>query len=46
MFWAQSSLAGNGASLTCLRESRKPIATLNVTTYVTPLMHGSEFLAM
>ena len=35
MFSAQSLLAGNGASVTCLRESREPITTLNVATYVT-----------
>ena len=40
MFWAQSLLAGNGAGVTCLRESPEPITTLNVTTYVTPLMVG------
>ena len=33
MFWAQSLLAGNGAGVTCLRESRTPITTLNVATY-------------
>ena len=38
MFWAQSLLAGNGAGVTCLRESRLPITTLNIATYVTPLM--------
>ena len=38
MFWAQSLLAGNGAGVTCLRESRTPITTLNVATYVTPFM--------
>ena len=38
MFSAQSLLAGNGASVTCLRESREPITTLNVATYVTPLV--------
>ena len=38
MFSAQSLLAGNGASVTCLRESRKPITTLNFATYVTPLV--------
>ena len=43
MFWAQSLLAGNGAGVTCLRESRTPITTLNVATYVTPF---NEFLAM
>ena len=38
MFSAQSLLAGNGASVTCLRESREPITTLNLATYVTPLV--------
>ena len=38
MFSAQSLLAGNGASVTCLRESREPITTLNVVAYVTPLV--------
>ena len=38
MFSAQSLLAGNGASVTCLRESREPITTLNLVTYVTPLV--------
>ena len=38
MFSAQSLLAGNVASVTCLRESREPITTLNVATYVTPLV--------
>ena len=40
MFSAQSLLAGNGASMTCLRESGEPITTLNVhvATYVTPLV--------
>ena len=38
MFWAESLLAGNGAGVTCLRESRTPITTLNVATYVTPFM--------
>lgn len=38
MFRAQSLLAGNGAGVTCLRESHEPITTLNVTIYVTPLM--------
>ena len=38
MFWAQSLLAGNGAGVTCLRESRTPITTLNVATYVTPFI--------
>ena len=39
MFWAQSLLADNGAGMTCLRESREAITTLNVvTTYVTPPM--------
>ena len=38
MFSAQSLLAGNGASVTCLQESREPITTLNVATYVTPLL--------
>ena len=38
MFSAQSFLAGNCASVTCLRESREPITTLNVATYVTPLV--------
>ena len=38
MFSAQSLLAGNGASVTCLRESREPITTLNAATYVTPLV--------
>ena len=38
MFSAQSLLAGNGASVTCLRESREPITTLNVATYVMPLV--------
>ena len=45
MFSAQSLLAGNGASVTCLRESRKPITTLNVATYQNAA-RGSEFLAM
>ena len=36
MFSAQSLLAGNGASMTCLRESREPITT--VVSYVTPLV--------
>ena len=40
MFSAQSLLAGNGASVTCLRESSELITTLNVAA------HGSEFLAM
>ena len=35
MFSAQSLLADNCASVTCLRESREPITTLNVATYVT-----------
>ena len=35
MFSAQSLLAGNGASVTCLQESREPITTLNLATYVT-----------
>ena len=34
----QSLLAGNGADVTCLRESREPITALNVATYVTPFM--------
>ena len=38
MFSAQSLLAGNGTSVTCLRESREPITALNVATYVTPLV--------
>ena len=38
MFSVQSLLAGNGASVTCLRESREPITTLNVATHVTPLV--------
>ena len=40
MFSAQSLLAGNGASVTCLRESDEPITTLNVhvATYVAPLV--------
>ena len=38
MFSAQILLAGNGASVTCLRESREPITTLNLATYVTPLV--------
>ena len=38
MFWAQSLPAGNGAGVTCLRESRAPITTLNVATYVKPFM--------
>ena len=39
MFWPQSLLAGNSARVTCLRgESREPMPTLNVATYVTPLM--------
>ena len=38
MFSAQSLLVGNGVSVTCLRESREPITTLNVATYVTPLV--------
>ena len=31
-------LANNDANMTCLRESSKPITTLNVPTYVTPLV--------
>ena len=38
MFSDQSLLAGNGASVTCLRESREPITKSNVATYVTPLV--------
>ena len=38
MFWAQSLLAGNGPSMTSLRESRSPVTTLNVATNVKPLM--------
>ena len=38
MFSARSLLPGNGASVTCLRESREPITTLNVASYVTPLV--------
>ena len=38
MFSAQSLFAGNGASVTCLQESREPITTLNEATYVTPLV--------
>ena len=48
MFSAQSLLAGNGASVTCLRESRdsrEPITTLNVATYVTPLVVRNFWLA-
>ena len=38
MFWTQSLLAGNAAGVTCLRESRETITTLNVAIYVTLLM--------
>ena len=44
MFWAQSLLAGNGTGVTCLREIREPITTLNVITYVTPLMFRNFWL--
>ena len=46
MFWAQSLLAGNGAGVTCLRESRTPITTLNVATYVTPFMVRNFWLCI
>ena len=38
MLSAQSLIAGNVASVTCLRENREPITTLNVATYTTPLV--------
>ena len=44
MFSAQSLLASNGASVTCLRESREPITTLNVATYVMPLVVQNSWL--
>ena len=46
MFSAQSLLAGNGASVTCLRESREPITTLNVANYVTPLVVRNFWLCI
>ena len=46
MFSAQSLLAGNGASVTCLRESREPITTLNVATDVTPLVVRNFWLCV
>ena len=45
MFSAQSLLAGNGASVTCLRESLEPITTLNVATNVTPLVARNFWLS-
>ena len=44
MFWAQSLLAGNGAGVTFLRESREPITTLNAASYATPLMQRKFWL--
>ena len=44
MFSAQSLLAGNGAGVTFVRESREPITTLNVATYVTPLVNRNFWL--